>query len=178
LVVSTLRRLVVLAVLFPAVLLTVYAAWLVAAFDISAETLRARARSVEANIVPSSIAGADGRSFDAALEIPLSLSPERIPAFVAEAFITQEDQQFRWHPGVNPLALGRAAKGYALRLMGRPAPVTGGSTITMQLVKNLLLNQRQTLDRKFREIVLAVIVDAVLSKDEILAMYLEHGVLR
>ena len=126
LVVSTLRRLVVLAVLFPAVLLTVYATWLVAAFDISAETLRARARSVEANIVPSRIAGADGRSFDAALEIPLSLSPERIPALVAEAFITQEDQQFRWHPGVNPLALGRAAKGYALRLMGQPAPVTGG----------------------------------------------------
>ena len=153
-------------------LLPAYAGYLVWSLDISRESLEARARSVEANIVPSRVAGPGGRYYDAALEIPLSLPPERIPRFVRDAFITQEDQQFLWHPGVNPVSLARAGRNYAERLLGRPSPAVGGSTITMQLVKNLLLNQSQTLDRKAREIVLALVVDAMFDKDEILAMYL------
>jgi penicillin-binding protein 1A len=158
--------------LFAAVLLAAYAVYLIQRLDVSRDTLLARARSVEANIVPNQVAGPDGRYFDAALEIPLSLPPERIPDFVTAAFITQEDQQFRWHPGINPLMFARAVHSYGERLMGRPAPLVGGSTITMQLVKNLLLNQSRTVDRKLREVVLAMVVDWMLSKDEILAMYL------
>jgi penicillin-binding protein 1A len=154
--------------------LIIYTADLVRRLDVSREGLAARARSVEANVVPSRVAGSGGRYFDTPLELPLSLPPERIPDFVANAFIVREDQQFRWHFGINPLSLARAAASEMGRLTGavvsdeRP----GGSTITMQLVKNLVLHQEKTYDRKLREIILAVVVEALFSKREILAMYL------
>src|SRR5215207_1275049 len=89
-------------------LVVVYAAYLINRLDVSRLSLETRARSVEADIVPNLIAGSDGRYFDAALELPLSISPERIPDFVKNAFIAREDQQFRWHFGVNPVSLFRA----------------------------------------------------------------------
>jgi len=157
---------------FALVLLTLYGAFLVKRLDVSRESLQARARSVEANIVPSRVAGPGGHYFDTALEIPLSLPAERIPPFVRDAFITREDQQFGWHPGFNPVSLGRAFLTNAKRSGDESGGLVGGSTITMQLVKNLLLTQEQTLDRKVNEIILAVVVELLFSKDEILAMYL------
>lgn len=158
---------------FMAVLATaLYAAYLMDRLDVSRESLEARARSVETSIVPSRVAGPNGRYFDAALEVPLSLPAERIPRFVQDAFITREDQQFRWHPGVNPVSLARALMTNAERPADGSAGLVGGSTITMQLVKNLLLTQEQTLDRKLNEIILAVVVEIMFTKDEILAMYL------
>ena len=53
----------------------------------------------------------------------------------------------------------------ARRLAGASAPRSGGSPIPMQLVKNLLLHQGQTYDRKLREVILAVAVEALFSKD-------------
>src|SRR5688572_18091313 len=93
--------------LFAAVALGLYAADLIRRLDVSRENLEARARSVEANVVPSRVAGLGGHYFDTPLELPLSLPPERIPDFVADAFITPEDQQFRRHFGINPVALAR-----------------------------------------------------------------------
>lgn len=149
-----------------------YAWFLVDSLEISRSNLAARARSVETNIVPSRVAGPGGSYFDAALELPLSLPAERVPEFVGNAFITREDQQFRswWHIGVNPVTLARAA--WTNVTNKGAGKLVGGSTITMQLVKNLLLNQEQTYDRKIREIVLAVVVNFLFSKDEVLAMYL------
>lgn len=151
--------------------LALYAAWLVDRLDISRSGLEARARAVEATVVPSTVAGPDRRYYDAALELPLSLPAERVPDYVGNAFIVREDQQFRRHFGVNPITMGRALF-TNLRRSGGARKLVGGSTITMQLVKNLLLNQEQTLDRKFNELVLATIVEIVFTKDEILAMYL------
>lgn len=161
-------RLALLGFLF----LVLYAAYLTQRLDISRSGLEARARSAEATLVPNSVAGPQRRYYDAALELPLSLPPERIPDYVGNAFITREDQQFRswWHFGVNPVTVARALV-TNLRHAGSRRLV-GGSTITMQLVKNLLLSQEQTLDRKFNEVILAAIVEIIFSKDEILAMYL------
>lgn len=158
--------------LFGLALLVLHAAFLVKRLDVSREGLQARARAVEATIVPSRVAGASGRFYDAALEVPLSLPAERIPGFVQDAFIVREDQQFRRHPGFNPVSIARALLTNSKRPADSSGGLVGGSTITMQLVKNLLLTQEQTLDRKVNEIILATIVEFIFSKDEILAMYL------
>lgn len=147
----------------------IYLHYLAHAFDVTRESFEARARSVEVSMVPKLIAGPDGRPYDSALELPLSLPQERIPDFVKNAFITQEDQQFRsfWHFGVNPVRLAEAVMAEFRRTNGR----FGASTITMQLVKNVLLSQDRTYDRKYYQIVLAVLVELLFTKDEILAMY-------
>jgi len=78
-----------------------------------------------------------------------------------------EDARFRWHPGVDPIALARAAAGNARA--GRT--LSGGSTITMQTAR-LLEPRPRTLGAKLVEMIRAVQLEARLSKDEILALYL------
>lgn len=150
-------------------LLALYLHYLAVKFDVTRENFESRARSVEVSMVPSLIAGPDGRYFDAALEAPLSLSNGRVPDFVKNAFITQEDQQFRsfWHFGVNPVTLARAIQA---EMEGSPKRF-GASTITMQLVKNVLLSQDRTYDRKYYQVFLAILVECLFTKDEILTMY-------
>jgi len=140
-------------------LVVFHAAFLVKRLDVSRENLQARARAVEATIVPSRVAGPNGEYYDTALEVPLSLPAERIPDYVRNAFIVREDQQFRRHPGFNPVSLARAFLSNARRPADSSGGLVGGSTITMQLVKNLLLTQEQTLDRKVNEIILAAVVE-------------------
>jgi len=148
----------------------IYLHTLAQTFDVTRESFEARARSVEVSMVPKLIAGPEGRPYDGALELPLSLPAERIPDFVKNAFITQEDQQFRsfWHFGVNPVRLAAAVRAELDGSGGR----FGASTITMQLVKNVLLSQDRNYDRKYYQIVLAVLVELMFTKDEILAMYM------
>lgn len=88
------------------------------------------------------------------------------PAYVT-ALLTFEDKRFRHHPGVDPLALARAA-GQWLR---HGHIVSGGSTITMQLAR-LLEPRPRTLGTKFVECLRAVQLEARYTKDELLAMYL------
>jgi penicillin-binding protein 1C len=88
------------------------------------------------------------------------------PDYVA-ALLRFEDKRFRLHPGVDPLALGRAA----VKNLRRGRVVSGGSTITMQLVR-VLEPRRRTLAAKLVEAARAVQLELRLSKDEILAAYL------
>jgi penicillin-binding protein 1A len=158
--------------------LLVYGAYLVQRLDLGRDEILRRAESAETRIVPAVVAGADGRSYDAHLSLPLHLPEQRVPDFVKDAFISSEDQQFRswWHVGVNPFTVLRAAVADAGKLMrGERGKLVGGSTITMQLVKNLLLNSDQSIARKLNEMVLAVYVEALFSKDEILTMYLNNA---
>ena len=150
--------------------LGVYLHVLAVKFDVTRESFAARARSVEVSMVPSLIAGPSGRYYDAALEVPLALPEGRVPDFVKNAFITQEDQQFRsfWHFGVNPVTMARAFKAEIEGAEKR----FGASTITMQLVKNVLLSQERTYDRKYYQVFLAMLVECLFTKDEILAMYM------
>lgn len=87
-----------------------------------------------------------------------------------EALIGYEDRRFRWHPGVDPIALLRAA-GQAL-WNGRV--ISGGSTLTMQVARILEPHSRTPLG-KLRQALRALQLERRLSKDEILALYLNHA---
>ena len=96
--------------------------------------------------------------------VPLS----KIPENVRDAVVAIEDKRYYDHMGIDVKALLRAA--YVDATTGRI--VEGGSTITQQYVKNAYTGDEQTLSRKFREAVLAYQLEQTLSKDEILARYL------
>lgn len=99
------------------------------------------------------------------LYVPLS----NIPKNLRDATIATEDKDFYKNPGVSIWAYGRVMKDILLR-----KTVTGGSTITQQLVKNVLLSPERSLIRKFKEAILAVEVDQKYSKDQILELYLNN----
>jgi len=94
---------------------------------------------------------------------------DRIPAQVRLATIAIEDAEFYEHTGISYRGIARAA----FKLI-KDNEVTGGSTITQQLIKNALLTPEKTLVRKIKEIVLAIQVEQTFSKDEILEMYLNE----
>ncbi len=98
--------------------------------------------------------------------MPLDL----LPRHVVEAVIATEDRRFYEHWGVDPAGLARAA--FANLRMRRFAQ--GGSTLTQQLAKNLYLTSERTMSRKLDELLLALWLEARLSKDEILELYLNR----
>jgi len=81
---------------------------------------------------------------------------------------TQEDGGFYNHGGVSLLHL----RGSLIRNLERGRFARGGSTITMQLARNLFLNRRKTLARKFEEIILAWLLEQEFDKDELIAIYI------
>ena len=91
-----------------------------------------------------------------------------IPEHVQKAFIAAEDHRFYQHKGIDERGLIRAFIGN-LASSGRPQ---GGSTITQQIVKNLLVGDDLTYERKIREMIVASRVEQTLSKAEILELYL------
>jgi len=91
-----------------------------------------------------------------------------IPDQVQKAFVAAEDKRFYEHKGIDERGLIRAFIGN-LAQSGRPQ---GGSTITQQVVKNLLVGEELTYERKIREMVVASRVEHALSKAEILELYL------
>lgn len=95
---------------------------------------------------------------------------EQIPKLLVQAFLAAEDGQFYEHGGINFSAIFRAF--IANLRAGRT--VQGGSTITQQVAKTLLLTPERTLLRKVREAILAYRMEANLSKDEILYLYLNQ----
>lgn len=106
---------------------------------------------------------------------------EAIPQYVREATIAIEDKNFYQHGGVDILGgMLRAVRDtvitYAGRIVGRESltDVQGGSTITQQLIKMSLLSNEQTLIRKIREAILALWIERIYTKDEILTHYLNR----
>ena len=91
-----------------------------------------------------------------------------IPEHVQKAFLAAEDRRFYQHRGIDERGLIRAFIGN-LASSGRPQ---GGSTITQQIVKNLLVGEDLTYERKIREMIVASRVEQTLSKAEILELYL------
>jgi penicillin-binding protein 1A len=99
-----------------------------------------------------------------------AVSAAELPKHVVDAFVAAEDRRFREHSGVDFVAIFRATMENARA--GKT--VQGGSTITQQLVKNLFLTPDQTLKRKAQEARLAADLETILSKDEILDLYLNR----
>ncbi|NBC88106.1 MAG: penicillin-binding protein, partial [Alphaproteobacteria bacterium] len=88
-----------------------------------------------------------------------------LPPHVPQAFMAIEDRRFRSHWGIDPRGIARAI------WTGRG----GGSTITQQLAKFTFLTPEQTLTRKAREALIALWLEAWLTKDEILERYLSNA---
>lgn len=85
----------------------------------------------------------------------------------AEAAIAAEDIRFREHPGYDLVAIREA-----IEAAPNEDRIRGGSTITQQLVKNIFLDGRRTLRRKFRELLLSLALEDRMSKDGILQLYI------
>ena len=98
---------------------------------------------------------------------------EAIPGRVINAFLAAEDKGFYDHPGIDMPSIVRAAI-TNLRNLGTDRRPVGASTITQQVAKNFLLSNETTLKRKIREAILAMRMERVFSKDEILELYLNE----
>ena len=92
-----------------------------------------------------------------------------VSSHLQHAFVAVEDHRFFMHPGVDPIALGRAVFRNVTR-----SGVEGGSTITQQLARTLFLSNRRSYGRKAREAVLAMLIDLQLNKEQILELYLNR----
>ncbi|MBH8552804.1 penicillin-binding protein [Nostocaceae cyanobacterium CENA357] len=98
------------------------------------------------------------------------VSLDRISPNLKRAVLASEDSHFYDHHGINPTGVGRAI----VVNWAAGGVREGGSTITMQLVKNLFLSQKRAFTRKLAEGVLAIRLEQILSKDQILEMYLNQ----
>lgn len=98
------------------------------------------------------------------------LDADDLPDVLVDATIAAEDRRFFWHPGVDPIAIARAA----LRNLRAGARVEGGSTITQQVAKLVLApdGRARGVRAKVREALLALRLEGRLTKREILALYL------
>lgn len=94
----------------------------------------------------------------------------RISPHLKRAVLASEDSHFYTHYGINPTGIGRAV----VVNFAAGSVKEGGSTITMQLVKNLFLSHKRAFTRKLAEAVLAIRLEQILTKDEILEMYLNQ----
>ncbi len=96
-----------------------------------------------------------------------------IPKLVVNAFLSAEDKNFYYHPGIDPMGIIRAIliniKSF---ISGRK--LVGASTITQQVAKNFLLSADVTLDRKIKEAILAFRIERALTKNRILELYLNE----
>ncbi|MEG3113838.1 penicillin-binding protein 1A [Salinicola sp. 4072] len=97
----------------------------------------------------------------------MPVSYDEIPKSLIDALLAAEDANFYNHPGVDPKGLLRAA----VELASSGDIQSGGSTITMQVARNYLLTLDQTFTRKIREILLALQMEQILDKQEILELY-------
>lgn len=95
---------------------------------------------------------------------------EDIPDYLKKATIAVEDKEFYKHQGFDPLAPFRIVKNFFVLHQ-----LTGGSTLTQQLVKNVLLTSEKSVTRKIKEFILSVQIEARYKKDDILLMYLNEA---
>jgi penicillin-binding protein 1B len=93
---------------------------------------------------------------------------EQIPRYVGDAFIAAEDVRFRHHFGIDPIGIARAS----LRNIRAGGIAQGASTLDQQMIKQRFLTQDRTWRRKIVEILLAIVLDVRLTKDEVLELYL------
>lgn len=101
--------------------------------------------------------------------VPLKAIPKR----VIDAFLSAEDKNFYGHTGIDVTGIARAVRDNVVNY-GQGKSLVGGSTITQQVVKNFLLSNEKSIERKFKEAILAMRISHVYSKDKILELYLNE----
>lgn len=162
------RRLVRWAVyLFVLLMLAVLAFWMIFARNLP---------SVEALLdyepaVPTMVRGVDGEIVNSfARERRVQLQYIDFPEQLVNAYLAAEDKTFFDHGGLDYPGVIGAVIDYVSKL-GTGQRAKGGSTITQQVAKNLLLDDEYAVTRKIREAILAYRIEEVLSKEEILELY-------
>ncbi|MCZ8086559.1 MAG: penicillin-binding protein 1A [Brevundimonas sp.] len=150
------------------VIVTIYAAWLF--HDLPDATELADYRPATA----TRVFAADGTLIgEYSEERRIYVSYDQIPTPVVQAFLAAEDRNFFQHGGIDVSGIGRAmAKNVFNVLTGRR--LEGGSTITQQVAKNVLLTSESSLNRKLKEAILASRLEATLTKEQILELYLNE----
>jgi penicillin-binding protein 1B len=111
-----------------------------------------------------------GSFFPSHGEDRIVLAPDQVPTLLTETLKAVEDQNFDSHFGFDPLGILRAF--WANLRAGEVQQ--GGSTLTQQLVKSFYLSNRRTLERKLREVGMAIILDYRFSKEEMLNAFINE----
>ena len=99
---------------------------------------------------------------------------EIIPKHLINAFLSAEDSNFYNHHGIDVLAITRAVIKNILALAQGKSLTGGASTITQQVVKNFLLSNQKTIERKVKEAILAFRITQYFSKEKVLELYLNQ----
>ncbi|WP_277978543.1 penicillin-binding protein 1A [Sphingomonas phyllosphaerae] len=144
--------------------------WLVFARDLpSVEKLKAYEPPL-----PTNVRGADGAPvYSYARERRVELAYNEYPPLLVKAFLAAEDRTFFEHHGVDFPGLAGAVFDYA-RKFGSGQRAKGGSTITQQVAKNLLIGNAYSPTRKIREALLAYKIEETLTKQQIIELYLNQ----
>ncbi|EGD58937.1 peptidoglycan glycosyltransferase [Novosphingobium nitrogenifigens DSM 19370] len=124
--------------------------------------------------LPTMVRGADGEIVSSyARERRVQLRYVDFPEPLIHAFLSAEDKSFFQHHGVDITGLAGAVVDYVTKY-GTGSRARGGSTITQQVAKNLLIGNEYSITRKLKEMVLAMRIESVLSKEQILELYLNE----
>ena len=124
--------------------------------------------------LPTVVRGIDGEIVNTyARERRVQLQYVDFPEKLIDAFLSAEDKTFFSHGGVDITGTANAVIDYATKF-GSGQRAVGGSTITQQVAKNLLLGDEYSVTRKLKEMVLATRIESVLTKQEILELYLNE----
>jgi penicillin-binding protein 1A len=135
----------------------------------SVETLRAYEPQL-----PTNVRGADGLPVQSyARERRVELSYAEYPPMLVRAFLAAEDRTFFEHHGVDYPGLAGAVIDYVSKI-GTGKRAKGGSTITQQVVKNILIGNEYSKSRKIKEAILAWKIEDALTKPQILELYLNQ----
>jgi penicillin-binding protein 1A len=131
----------------------------------------AQLKNYEPPVMTRVHAGDGGLIAEFARERRLYVPIQAVPRLVINAYLSAEDKNFYKHVGIDPEGLARAVV-TSLRSSGRRQQ--GGSTITQQVAKNFLVGSERSYDRKIREALVALRIEAAYSKDRILELYLNE----
>lgn len=133
----------------------------------------AQLRNYEPPVMSRVHAGDGSLIAEYAKERRLYLPIQAVPKLVINAYLAAEDKNFYKHAGVDPEGLVRAVVA-SFRNRGSNRRLQGGSTITQQVAKNFLVGDERSFDRKIREALVAMRMEATYSKDKILELYLNE----
>ncbi|GFE72603.1 penicillin-binding protein 1A [Novosphingobium sp. TCA1] len=124
--------------------------------------------------LPTMVRGLDGEIvYSYARERRVQLRYVDFPKPMVDAFLSAEDKTFWTHGGVDLTGLAGAVVDYASKL-GSGGRARGGSTITQQVAKNILIGDEYSVTRKLKEMVVARRIESVLNKQQILELYLNE----